>query len=252
MSYGIAAIILIWIAENMAKKKISGSMVSKDGNISTVITNTIIQKLLERELQPGDKLPSEPELSAEFGVGRNTIREALKMLSVFGVIEVKKGIGTYITTSLNSAVFNPLILSIIYDQDKQRDFFEYRFVYEVSVIELALKRIDKQEVKRLRANNKKILALAEDADVDNTEKIRKLDFDFHVMILEFTGNPFFIKQGMAIYSLFYNSIGSLTRDDVKYTFEHHKMIIDAIEEDNAEAIREAVWASSRFWLDYLD
>ncbi len=235
----------------MVNKNTESGMVGKDGNISTKITNSFIQKLLNKELQPGDKLPSEPELSAEYGVGRNSIREALKMLSVFGVIEVRKGIGTYITKSLNSEVFNPLILSIVYDQNKQKDFFEYRFVYEVAVIELAIKKIDQAMIKRLRANNNKIKKLMNNNEENSVAKIRKFDFDFHMMILESTGNPFFIKQGIAIYTLFYNSIGSLTKDDVKHTFNHHKGIIDSMESKDAEAIRDAVWASSEFWLDVI-
>ena len=235
----------------MVKNKNIGSAIGKSSNISTDIINVLINKLLNKELQPGDKLPSEAELSAQFGVGRNSIREALKMLSVFGVVEVKKGIGTYITKSLNSSVFNPLILSIIYDHDKQKDFFEYRFVFEVSVIELVVKKLSKSTVKRLEANNEKIHALMKCDDDSNDSKIRKLDFEFHKMILEATGNPFFIKQGMVVYTMFYNSIGSLTRDDVKYTYDHHKDIIAAIKSKNAEAIREAVWHTSEFWLKYI-
>ena len=68
--------------------------------ISASILNMITESILSGRLKPGDKLPTELELSNKLNVSRNSVREAIKMLSSLGVIEVKRGAGTFITQSL--------------------------------------------------------------------------------------------------------------------------------------------------------
>ena len=58
-----------------------------------------MELILERELEPGDPLPTENELSAALGVGRNTLRESLKVLQALGVIEIRHGFGMFVAPS---------------------------------------------------------------------------------------------------------------------------------------------------------
>ena len=59
----------------------------------------IIELILERELEPGDPLPTENELAALLGIGRNTLRETLKVLQALGVIEIRHGFGMFVAAS---------------------------------------------------------------------------------------------------------------------------------------------------------
>ena len=59
----------------------------------------IMELILERELEAGDALPTENELSAALGVGRNTLRESLKVLQALGVIEIRHGFGMFVAPS---------------------------------------------------------------------------------------------------------------------------------------------------------
>jgi len=95
----------------------------------------IINYLLSKKLKPGDKLPTESEFSQQLGVGRNSLREAIKMLSSFGIIEIKRGLGTFIAKSMSSSVMNPLILGLVFEQGTSIELFELRLLIETGAAE---------------------------------------------------------------------------------------------------------------------
>ena len=79
------------------------------------VEEQIYHYILDTPLDPGSKLPNEFELGEKFGVGRSTIREAVKLLSSKGIVEVRRGSGTYVlATALG--VDDPLGLSSVQAQ----------------------------------------------------------------------------------------------------------------------------------------
>lgn len=72
------------------------------------LQDDIIELVLERELEPGDPLPTEIELVGALGIGRNTLREALKVLQAVGVIEIRHGFGMFAATSNFNALADGL------------------------------------------------------------------------------------------------------------------------------------------------
>ena len=68
------------------------------GNSDTLVKEIIIQlsqAIIEGDFKPGDKLPSEAELCEHLGVGRNSLRESIRMLNAMGVVETKRGQGNF-------------------------------------------------------------------------------------------------------------------------------------------------------------
>src|SRR6056297_1598946 len=82
-----------------------------------LVINTIKKLIINKKLQPGDRLPSEMELANSFDVSRGSIREAMKILSAFGIVEIKRGDGTYISDSFNKDIFDPLLFRLILEGD---------------------------------------------------------------------------------------------------------------------------------------
>lgn len=85
-------------------------------NISKTIIDSITDALLDGRLKPGDKIPTELEFSRTLGVGRNVVREAIKVLEAFGVVEIRRSEGTFITTAgaqntLNSMIYGRILSS---------------------------------------------------------------------------------------------------------------------------------------------
>jgi DNA-binding FadR family transcriptional regulator len=64
--------------------------------MSRAIQDELMDLILQRQLQPGDLLPTEPELVEELGVSRNSVREALKALQALDIVEIRHGYGTYV------------------------------------------------------------------------------------------------------------------------------------------------------------
>jgi GntR family transcriptional repressor for pyruvate dehydrogenase complex len=90
----------------MVKNNFSDSLKPlKREPISVTILNMITDNIISGTLKPGDKLPTEIELAESLGVGRNSVREAIKMVSSFGAIEVKMGSGTFIANSMPGFYF---------------------------------------------------------------------------------------------------------------------------------------------------
>ena len=77
------------------------------------IINTIKNLLLKRKLKPGDMLPSEAALSESLKVRRGSVREAMKILSAFGIVEVKRGDGTYIAETSSQSIIDPFLFKLI-------------------------------------------------------------------------------------------------------------------------------------------
>lgn len=101
------------------------------------VEDEIFHLILERPIAIGEKLPNEFELGERFGVGRSTIREAVKSLVVKGIVEVRRGSGTYVV-SITPVDDDPL--GIRYFEDKGAialDLVDVRLMIEPAMAEMA-------------------------------------------------------------------------------------------------------------------
>ena len=84
------------------------------------VIETIRNLLLTKQLKRGDRLPNEIELTKKLSTSRGSIREAMKILSSFGIVEIKRGDGTYISHSTSNRLFDHLVFQMILsDTDKK-------------------------------------------------------------------------------------------------------------------------------------
>lgn len=81
--------------------------VDKNESLVQRIINKITDSIVAGELKPGDKLPTEMELIAAFGVSRNTVREAIRTLIAYGVVEIRRPEGTFICDGFSNKMINP-------------------------------------------------------------------------------------------------------------------------------------------------
>ena len=80
-------------------------------NIADMVLEQLLDQLTSGRLKLGDKLPAEVELASQVGIGRNSVREAMKVLQVLGVIERRQGDGSYVAQEPN-VPFKSLLLSL--------------------------------------------------------------------------------------------------------------------------------------------
>ena len=164
-----------------------GGVVEK--NFLRPIDNTsIVQQVIDRltyamiykELRPGDRLPTEMELASSFGVGRNSIREAIKILVSFGVLDIRRPEGTFVANGFSDKMINPLLYGIILDQSDSLDSLkELREWVDFGILELAMEKAEPEDLFQLEEQLKKLL---EEIDGGNAEKVFKADDNFHEAI----------------------------------------------------------------------
>ena len=93
--------------------------------VSFEIVAQFTQAIAGGTMQPGTQLPPEPELMAMFGVGRGSIREAIKILEFGGLVEIRRGEGTYVQNSCNFNLLTPLYLSLLWESASPETLCDY-------------------------------------------------------------------------------------------------------------------------------
>ena len=186
--------------------------------------------LAERRFRAGDKLPNEMELAQELGISRVTLREAVRILCTRGLVEIRRGRGTYVTSydqRTSSANLSPLETV----SANTRDMLEIRMMVEPSAAYYAALRATPDEKKLIRELCEKLEQAA--ATGENPIEIEQ---DFHNSIAMASHNQFMTKLMPVINKSIYTDLtyfdGSLS-----YSIQDHREIVRFIEEGNGEAAR---------------
>jgi GntR family transcriptional repressor for pyruvate dehydrogenase complex len=204
----------------------------KAESLRTQVYGTLKEKLMQGAWREGEKLPSEHEFCAMFGVSRVTIRAALQQLEILGLVETKQGGGTFVTRfsiSRNVDTLHPLI-QIQQNQDLIT-VMEYRKIVEKGTIGLAREKITPED-----------FALLEETYTTMTDEscgideFIQADFAFHCRLARISQNSMIIK----VFDLLHEILYTAMRDIVHLTGRangpvYHRKIIDALKNgDKAE------------------
>src|SRR5262245_59456553 len=109
-------------------------------SLSDEIVQQIIDLISREVLKPGDRLPSERELCKKFGVGRTSLREALRSLAVMGILDGRVGDGTFVSDSNSKYLAKSLQWGLLLDRKKVQDLIETRLMLESQTAFLAAQR----------------------------------------------------------------------------------------------------------------
>ena len=104
----------------------------------------------EGRFPPGSKLPNENELSETLGVSRTTLREAISFLVAQGVLEIRRGKGTFVAGDLPAGAVNMAALSSLRSRVRARDLFEMRLIFEPATVALACQRASDEELRQIQ------------------------------------------------------------------------------------------------------
>ena len=199
------------------------------------VQEQIYHYILETPLEPGSKLPNEFELGEKFGVGRSTIREAVKTLATKGILEVRRGDGTYVKSHRTLAE-DPLGLSRLEDQYKLAlELLDVRLILEPEIAASAAANAtpqDKAELKALCDEVERICL----AGGDHIPK----DIAFHTCIARCSRNRV-MEMLIPIINTAVMTFASLTHRTLRReTVQTHRAITDAILEGDAVGARCAM------------
>jgi len=195
--------------------------------ISEEIIAYFKNQILHKDFKPGEKLPSEEELSSQMGVSRGTIREALKVLIHMGLIE-RKNRGTYITETSQ----NIMALTKVKNYKDIFDIIEVRKIIEPALAKLAAENIDQQLQEKFDKEMKKVI----NDKVVGREAFWEHDIIFHDLIFLAAGNKILEDFIKGLKGLVYENQSLLLNNDkndvIPKALKNHIKIYNAVKEKN--------------------
>lgn len=205
-------------------------------SVVDITVDRLIRYLQDEGLDDGDRLPNERTLSVLLDVGRSTLREALQRLSARNVLEIKRGVGVFVSYK-HGVADDPLGFTLIKDKERLvRDLLEFRIMIEPRVAAMAAQNASPEEVEELES-----LCDAVDDLILNEKPHQQADQEFHTRIARCSGNIIMPKLLPIIHgaiALFVQETGGQLRDE---TMRTHRSILNAIRSRDSVAASDAMY-----------
>lgn len=204
--------------------------------LSQSIADTLLSMItIERRFSAGDKLPNENELSEELNVSRTTLREAIRILVAYNVLEIQRGKGTFVTQAAFEQQSNFGQLADI--KVNAKDLYEMRLIFEPEAAYLAAIRGTDAEIKRILDFGEKI-----EQEIKSGQDRTDNEHLFHKAIAQATHNEFMNQLMPILYQAIAKGVtlSTMSQKAVTDTVGDHRMIMDFLEQRNAEGAKNAM------------
>jgi DNA-binding FadR family transcriptional regulator len=216
------------------------------------ISEQIRAKMAEGKLQPGSRMPPERLLAAQFGVSRNTLREALRSLENSGVLVLKRGAqsGAYIKQSDGEGITTGLIDMFNLGTLKPVHLTAARILIESAIVRAACASILPQDIEAMEKNVEEAMRHSKEGRVE--ERIRA-NLDFHRILAQATHNPLLVAVMNAILNvlqMFINTLGPYGDDN--YVFRSRRKFLRHVKKGEVDAaVQEMEKSLMRLQRQYL-
>lgn len=226
-------------------KEIGGKSVVEQ--IVDNITNAIINGVLK----PGDKIPTENELCISMGVGRNSVREAIKILVAYGVLTIKRAEGTFVKQDYDSKMLFPVLYGIILQKDSANQIVELRKIIDVGILQLAIDKLDLESLHKAEQAMQDLEKKVTSSSVEAND-IFEADIAFHMVLVDITQNV--LLEGICFYvdqitkKSRIKAVEKFLNDNATEQFlQKHKEILRVLQEKNRDKINEVVETHYQYW-----
>ena len=203
--------------------------------IAEAIAQDILTRICESGLETGSQLPSEPQMLADYGVGRGSLREALRILEIHGIIKIKSGPGGGpVVTGATTKDFGRMATLFFQASGITfRELMDARLVLEPAIARLAAQRTQKDKREEL---------LEAQTSTESDEAYLKTSADFHRQIASMSGNRILDLISHAIEDIFHERVVGMLfpperRGDVVAA---HDAIARAIADGDADTAEQAM------------
>lgn len=201
------------------------------------IAELLARRIAEGGYKPGDKFPTERQISLELGISRSLVREAFIMLEIEGYLDVRKGSGSYVATG------EKISLNVPKSDFGPFELLQARQLLESSIAGFAASTITKNDIVQLRET----LELERKA-IEKGEEDYAADRQFHLLIAEATQNSVLVAQVEDLWDKREtSSMWARLHDrifDLSYRakwLDDHAEILEALRHRNSEKARQAMW-----------
>ncbi len=218
------------------------------------VIDEIRNRLANGQLMLGEKLPNQNDLSLELGVSRTSLREAMKILDLLGVIEQRPGYGTVIRGNIPELNKKKDDLPLLSNEEATYELLEAREIIECGAVKLVAQKATDEQIQSLFEMVGKMELCLKNEDY---EEYKKLDHKFHELIAVASANRFLNDPAIAIHQYMEKFIDEnieLLPGLVKQSQRHHRAVCEAIarrdperaEKEMRSHIREIVNSYKRY------
>ena len=200
--------------------------------LSDQIAEQLRAGIAAKQYLPGEKLPVEADLAAQFGVRRITIREAMRKLDIMGIVEIRQGAGTFVKTITPGAYIKTLFPMLSMDSNSLKDIFEIRQIIECKSAELAALNALPEDLTQI----KKVLSkMPEAVRTGQLRLYNELDLQFHYAVAKCTHNQILVTIQELLSDLVEGSInmGLTPINALEHSIIFHQKIYEAIVKHDA-------------------
>lgn len=186
-------------------------------------------------LSPGARFPAERDMAKHFQVNRASVRQVLKVLEMMGVLTQRVGDGTYLSTSAEAILNEPLDFLVLLDDLSHHELFETRLIVEPELAARAAERATAEDLHALRA------AITAMQNSRGTQERLAADMAFHDAVFRASGNRICQLLFKRIHRIVLNSMTQLSnRVALEKPLNYHKRIYAAIRAHDANAARQVM------------
>lgn len=165
-------------------------MGKETGSRSSTIADMVYEKLLRQIIsglyKPGERIPTENELCEEFNVSRNTLRSALNRLNTLGILETRRGDGSYVKQVGMQMYLNTFIPAMLINENSLMEIIQLRKAIEVAAARLAAERATPEDIRILEHSYHKTMEAGE-----NLKIYAETTVDYHYQISLASKNQIF-------------------------------------------------------------
>ena len=213
------------MADNRNDIDLAPSASPETGSAVDIVVRQLRNLISEEGLKVGDSLPTERELCARFDASRNTVREAMRILKAYGLVEVRPKIGATITDNRMARAFELFSFNTMEVSRKSfTDVQAFRDLIEVRSADRIFEELQDKDLAELREINANL------ADIRDIQEASEVDYGFHVRLISILGNNAILD----VYSVMKPIIlrimqkGKTRRTFMTETYDEHEGVIDAM------------------------
>lgn len=209
----------------------------RQGSVSDLIARSIVDMIASESLRPGDRLPPERDLAALLGVGRPSLREALRSLKSQGRVDIRHGAGVFVADPETTRALRTALYAEAIDLE---ELFNMREVLELPAAAWAARNGDVTKVKKVVEAYETAAAASLEPDLD-WNHLGALDAAFHLRIVEAADNQFLARTQGILQEILSRGMETTLRipGRLEKSRADHRRIMDAILAGNPTAARRA-------------
>ena len=237
----------------MGEKHRAGAPVFRTRSVVDSVQEWIVDQLINGTLKPGDKLATELEMCRHLGVGRNSVREAIKKLEASGIVYIKRAEGTFVSRQYSQKMLDPLLYGLILQNDDWKSFIDLRRALDIGLMYVVVRQEKSLED---MASLHRALANLEELTVDpnaTVQEVQKADSQFHRCLAQMSHNPQLITLSdyinrMTIPSRLETTRFILEQGQREEYIRMHQQIVRIVETSDASQIEAATTEHYVFWI----